>query len=590
MLSAAAPSCHLLECSSNRSSGSASPSSPCLVTPSPLFGGRGARPAARSMEAGTSFLDLAASARSATAVGVLSPRTAAFQPAGKGAGVSMSAGAPADAHRPALSPRQPEAPFSSGSGAAHACTFSGSAGRSARIMRATDCASAFCSPLRPFLAPMGSGSAPCSPLMHYGGGSQESNASSSPLCASSFSPGHVHTLPRAARQHWERHNHHLYHMRWLQQQQISRSHLGFRGQGSLTASPEPPPASSAAALDRSGPSPTSSQGHVLTSISALLGSASKENLPRVAEEAEVSEGGGEGPDLSARAEGLGCSLGEGCSPGAGYSPAPEADAAERFGMTLELLRHTVELQQQLVARVNEVTSLRLQLEESASSRDELAQALLGAQEWGLHLERRLEHEARSRGALVSQSQLLQQLLQETGEALLQFGHQQAGRQGSPAERAARDAVALAAAASAARQSAASACTTPSAGAAPADPFRCSNCGHVGGSTPGSAGGTRASSSNGGGERGESPMVAALRKENDQLTQRLIASSLAVAEAREREEQARHEARVLQELNAQVVNTVHALSLELSLLRPNVAAPNSARSRFHLPGFLGGKGD
>jgi hypothetical protein len=47
-------------------------------------------------------------------------------------------------------------------------------------------------------------------------------------------------------------------------------------------------------------------------------------------------------------------------------------------------------------------------------------------------------------------------------------------------------------------------------------------------------------------------VAVLRAENEALTSRLIAASLAKAEAREREDQARHEVKLLHDLNAEVM--------------------------------------
>mgnify|MGYP001806867909 CR=1 FL=1 len=50
---------------------------------------------------------------------------------------------------------------------------------------------------------------------------------------------------------------------------------------------------------------------------------------------------------------------------------------------------------------------------------------------------------------------------------------------------------------------------------------------------------------------------ALRRENESLTSRLIASSLMAAEAVEREEEARHQVHILQELNAEAMQSGEA---------------------------------
>ncbi|KXZ54088.1 hypothetical protein GPECTOR_5g193 [Gonium pectorale] len=211
----------------------------------------------------------------------------------------------------------------------------------------------------------------------------------------------------------------------------------------------------------------------------------------------------------------------------------------RFSATLRIVRFASSLQQQLAARTKEVETLRLELEESNAAQEEMGQRLLGCTEYIADLERGLEQEARGRAALAAQSQLLQQQLQESDEKL---SGTQATPLPAPRAQAAHPILGCLDPSH----------TFPTLGFDSTDP--------------------------------RDIALAALQRENQSLTQRLIASSLAAAQAREREEEARHQVCMLQDLNAEMMASINALSLELNLLRPN--ACGRARGRFTLD-FLRG---
>ncbi|KAG2437440.1 hypothetical protein HXX76_006090 [Chlamydomonas incerta] len=229
----------------------------------------------------------------------------------------------------------------------------------------------------------------------------------------------------------------------------------------------------------------------------------------------------------------------------GSAAAVAADSAG-LGATLELLRYAASLQQQVAARNRDCMALRVQLEESFTAREEMGAQLLSYQQRIIDLERRLEQEKRGRAGLAVQSQLLQQELQEASEVwrdVQELARAQSQTAATPMSRALRT----------------QGPGDPAATAADAD-----------------------ADVSGGAEQPDLRDAAfeALRRENESLTSRLIASSLMAAEAVEREEEARHQAHILQELNNEAMQSVNALSLELSLLRTN--AGNTRPRRFNLP--------
>ncbi|KAG2453061.1 hypothetical protein HYH02_002394 [Chlamydomonas schloesseri] len=270
----------------------------------------------------------------------------------------------------------------------------------------------------------------------------------------------------------------------------------------------------------------------LSSCAPIAGMAGRKSaagtaavIPSAAAPAAEHEGGGVA-DATAETSGSAAIVG--------------ADSAG-LGATLELLRYAASLQQQLAARNRDMMSLRLQLEESYTAREEMGAQLLSYQQHIIDLERRLEQEKRGRAGLAVQSQLLQQELQEASEVWRDV-HELARVQSQTA-------------------------ATPMSRA-----FRGQSLGDA----------AAAAAESGGGEQPDlhDAALEALRRENESLTSRLIASSLMAAEAVEREEEARHQVHILQELNAGAMQSVNALSLELSLLRSN--AGNARSRRFNLP--------
>ncbi|GIL91211.1 hypothetical protein Vretimale_18868 [Volvox reticuliferus] len=284
----------------------------------------------------------------------------------------------------------------------------------------------------------------------------------------------------------------------------------------------------------------------------------------------------------------------------------------RVCATLDLMDRAAALQRQLVVRTEELTAVRLQLEEAAAARDEMGLHLLDSQEHIASLERQLEESGRARVALAAQSELLQQQLQEACESLhkqpqtvldallgcsgQQHGigpaqihvHQVPGYSSSTGDSACPPPATLlisgAEMASSTQQGSNATFSLQyernSQGVTTCDrvPFY---CGHQLTSTV--AGGDDLLLPTLGSKDPRDMEVAALRRENSFLTQRLIESSMALAHAREQEEDARHKAHMLQELNQQYVEMVNTMSLELSLLRP--AACGRARGVFSLSSFL-----
>ncbi|GLI62364.1 hypothetical protein VaNZ11_004983 [Volvox africanus] len=279
----------------------------------------------------------------------------------------------------------------------------------------------------------------------------------------------------------------------------------------------------------------------------------------------------------------------------------------RMCATLDLMDRVATLQRQLVMRAEELTAVRLQLEEATAARDEMGLHLLDSQEHIACLERQLEEAARARLALTAQSELLQQKLQEACEtlheqpqnvldALIGCSGQQLGI--VPSQIHVRQVPGFSSLASDAIGPPPATLLMSGAGMASSTP-QCSTAAfsaQYGMDSQGSApyyGAHHLTSAVAahddlllptlGSNDPRDMEVAALRRENSFLTQRLIESSMALAHAREQEEDARHKAHMLQELNQQYVEMVNTLSLELSLLRPT--ACGRARGLFSLSSFL-----
>ncbi|GIL58965.1 hypothetical protein Vafri_13964 [Volvox africanus] len=284
----------------------------------------------------------------------------------------------------------------------------------------------------------------------------------------------------------------------------------------------------------------------------------------------------------------------------------------RMCATLDLMDRAIALQRQLVVRTEELTAVRLQLEEATAARDEMGLHLLDSQEHIACLERQLEEAARARIALTAQSELLQQKLQEACETLheqpqtmldtlLGCSGQQHGivpsqihiHQVPGYSSLASDAIGPPPA-TLLMTGAAMASSTPQGSTAAFSAQYGMNSQGVttcdGVPFYGVHQLTSAVAAHDdlllptlGSNDPRDVEVAALRRENSFLTQRLIESSIALAHAREQEEDARHKAHMLQELNQQYVEMVNTMSLELSLLRPT--ACGRARGSFSLSSFL-----
>ncbi|GLC55791.1 hypothetical protein PLESTB_001029200 [Pleodorina starrii] len=285
--------------------------------------------------------------------------------------------------------------------------------------------------------------------------------------------------------------------------------------------------------------------------------------------------------------------------------------SESVSATLDLIGRNTAMQRQLLQRTEEVAALRLQLEEAIAAREELGLHYLESQEYISDLERRLTEEGRARAALAAQSQLLQEQLQEACEAAWRdqarvaesdtLRHEQQGAQQVQGQANVQqlpghpptsdgDAAAAARACPAATLLASAAAAVAAHGASSANlseqygqqyDFGASAAGLYGtlfGSYMPTGGAAEGGNVAGGDPRDVELMM--LRRENNLLTQRLIERSMTAAQAREREEEARHTAHLMQEMNRQYAETVNTLSLELSLLRPN--ACGRARGVFSLP--------
>ncbi|GFR47746.1 hypothetical protein Agub_g9511 [Astrephomene gubernaculifera] len=279
-------------------------------------------------------------------------------------------------------------------------------------------------------------------------------------------------------------------------------------------------------------------------------------------------------------------------------PADAAGAStsgQQLDATLELLRYAASLQQRQEAREKEVAALQsqlqtrnkevaalqqqlndacqerdqacavrdealAQLDEAFAEREELGLALLDCQAHISELELRLQQEARDKAAMASQSKLLQQQIQESEEAwrdaqkMLHELQKRSQEGQQDYELCSLQAIA--------------------------------DYGDVDANGASVSANAAAGSSSSGADDASEPRdprdteLAKLRRENQSLLQRLIASSLAQAQAREREEAAKHELHMLRDLNQSTMESVNTLSLELSLLRPN--ACGRAGGRFNLP--------